>query len=78
MEEIEDLGDPAIGHCLVYEFLRLDRREAEVEGSPEHHLEFALGLARDKRRQDRHHPSPIVEPAMGKHLVEGEIVEQLD
>jgi hypothetical protein len=53
-------------------------RHADVERSAGHHLELGDGVAPDQRCEHEHGSRPGVELAVLDHLVEREVVEQLD
>jgi len=78
VDEVEGLAHPGIGHSLVDDLLGLDRCDPGGEGGAEHDPVLAERLAANERRELHHEPGPGAEPAVPEHLVEGEVVEDLD
>jgi hypothetical protein len=78
VDEVDGLAHPRVRHSLVDDLPRLDGRDPGGEGGAEHDPVLAERLAADESRELHHQPGPGVEAAVPEHLVEGEVVEDLD
>jgi hypothetical protein len=78
VDEVDGLAHSGVGHGLVDDLPGLDGRDPGGEGGAEHDPVLAERLAANERRELHHEPGPGAEPAVPEHLVEGEIVEDLD
>jgi hypothetical protein len=78
VDEVEGLAHPRVGNGLVHDLPGLDRCDAGGEGGAQHDPVLAERLTANERRELHHEPGPGVEPAVPEHLVEGEVVEDLD
>jgi len=78
VDEVEGLAHPRVGNGLVHDLPGLDRCDPGGEGGVQHDPVLAERLAANERRELHHEPGPGAEPAVPEHLVEGEVVEDLD
>ncbi|MFZ2048394.1 MAG: hypothetical protein WAV12_30710 [Trebonia sp.] len=78
VDEVDGLAHPRVRHSLVHDLPGLDRCDPGGEGGAEHDPVLAERLAADESRELDHQPGPGVEAAVPQHLVEGEVVEDLD
>jgi hypothetical protein len=78
VQEVEHLGQSDVRDGLVDDLLRLNGRDADGEGRPEHRPALVDCMVRDDRGELDHQPGAGVQIAVLQHLVEGEVVEDLD
>ena len=78
MKKVIDLGHTHIRHGLVDDLFDLDRSHTDDERSAEHDAVLAQSLAGDHRRQLYHQADAWFQVAMLQHLVEREVVKDLD
>jgi hypothetical protein len=78
VDEVEGLAHPRVGNGLVDDLPGLDRCDPGGEGGAQHDPVLAECLAANERRELHHEPGPGAEPAVPEHLIEGEVVEDLD
>src|SRR5450432_1305490 len=78
LDEVKHSGDPYVRHGLVQNLLGLNWSDPDVERRAEHGPVLAHRLAGDDRCELDHQPGPNVQIAVTEHLIEGEVVEDLD
>ena len=78
VDEVEHLAHTHVGDGLVDDLPGLDRADPDGEGGAEHDPVLAERLDTDEGRQRHHEPGPGIQAAVLEHLIEGEVVEDLD
>jgi hypothetical protein len=78
VQEVEDPGQSDVGHRLVDDFLDLHGCHTDGERGTEHRPVLVHRVAGDDRCELHHQPRASIEAAVLQHLVEREVVEDLD
>jgi hypothetical protein len=78
LDEVESPGDPQVRHRLVQNLLGLNWSDPNGQRRAEHGPVLAHCLRGDDRRELDHQSGSNVQIAVMEHLIEGEVVKDID